>query len=140
MKKTVILITPLLIILFSSMMCENDVKSPYYTFVTFENRTGLRLEVCTSLDYPDTLLSDEAHYTTNTVDCNASEEIKLPYSRGEIFAKTAIVQLFVFDHNVLIEAELDKSQVPIRDRHLELRRYELSREWLEEHNWTVTYP
>lgn len=121
------------------MMCEDDEKYVYYPFVTFENRTGITLAVCTSLEYPDTFLTPWAKRSMHTIS-NGTDEIRLPLPKDEIFAKTDRVQLFIYDQNVLTEAELDKSPTPIKDRHLELRRYELTRDWLEEHNWTVVYP
>ena len=29
---------------------------------------------------------------------------------------------------------------PLGGNHLELKRYELTKDWSEEHNWTITYP
>ena len=58
-------------------------------------------------------------------------------TREEYLADYPIVQIFVLDD------KLRKQKIPldtIRAYNMILRRYELTREWLEEHDWTVVYP
>ena len=92
----------------------------------------------------------------NTSKITYSKEDKCPpyqsidyitaYYRDELFRENPVVELFIFDCDDL-DAYYANDKVPITTlyeqlpkAHIELKRYELTREWLEQHDWTVTYP
>jgi len=62
-----------------------------------------------------------------------------------MFEEYPIIQLFVYKksefYSYLHLPYPDIDSLKQRNfRPIELRRYELTREWLEEHDWTVVYP
>ena len=110
--------------------------------LTFDNRSDQRLWIIAcGEEYPDTLYPF-GHGGGNEYSPHEKSSIWLNYgidefpSRLDYLAKYPIIQVFVVDH----ETRMTFSTDTIRARNLVLRRYELTREWLEEHDWTVVYP
>ena len=130
----------LLIITHSCIFAEQMI----FEFCSFMNNSDDTLVVAVATNYPDTILP---YYDVGRKICLPRQKtaIDLADSRKALFKKASVIQLFVYDKNDL-DAFVTKYYPDVdsmgyyRYQHFELRRYELTRDWLEEHDWTVTYP
>ena len=119
----------------SIIQCEKFTMEPEYPeFVKFINNSDITVYVIQDEDgYPDSIvpknrgLGDRALPKEQTwLYCWGSS------SRDEYLAENPTIQLFVCDLRVYYPG--------IDLQELLLKRYVLTREWLEQHDWTVTYP
>ena len=111
----------------------------------FKNNSDIDLRInVLGETYPDTLYPAHRAWG-DEINAHESTDIWVPClkngqevgTREEYLADYPIVQIFVLDD------KLRKQKIPldtIRAYNMILRRYELTREWLEEHDWTVVYP
>lgn len=107
-------------------------------FIALNNQSDETVMLIYKFDYPDTML----YHTYSLI---AWDDLPIPphkkrvancaLTREEVFSLNPIVQIFVVDYK-----KRYNSKLPEEERNAYLRRYELTREWLEEHDWTVTYP
>lgn len=117
-----------------------------FDFCDFRNESEDTLTFCMSRDYPDTMMTAwQSTYHRN--DCPPGEAIRIEceFNRKDMFEEYPIIQLFVYKksefYSYLKLPYPDIDSLEQRNfRPIELRRYELTREWLEEHDWTVVYP
>ena len=107
-------------------------------FITFDNQSDKEVLLCYTFDYPDSTLYRDHFYPAHDNVSTPPHTKKVAYcesTRKEIFSMNSIVQIFVVDYK-----QWSNYSIPDEVRWSYLRRYELTREWLEKHNWTVTYP
>lgn len=110
-----------------------------YDFITFRNNSDDTLSLYINYDYPDTVLrkyldvgSGLPHQETN---------VRTSASREHLFKNYRVVQIFVYKtKDVMFFYKTHNLNEPLGGNHLELKRYELTKDWSEEHNWTITYP
>ena len=137
MKKfvNIVLFAILVFATISIIQCKKFTMEPEYPeFVKFINNSDITVYVIQDEDgYPDSIvpknrgLGDRALPKEQTsLYCWGSS------SRDEYLADNPTIQLFVCD--------LRTYSPGINLQDLVLKRYVLTREWLEQHNWTVTYP
>jgi len=137
MKKfvNIVLFAILVFATFSIIQCKEFTMEPEYPeFVKFINNSDITVYVIQDEDgYPDSIvpknrgLGDRALPKEQTwLYCWGSS------SRDEYLAENPTIQLFVCD--------LRTYSPGINLQDLVLKRYVLTREWLEQHDWTVTYP
>lgn len=135
MSKKIIFIAIIVFVTISIIQCEKFTMEPEYPeFVKFINNSDITVYVIQDEDgYPDSIvpknrgLGDRALPKEQTsLYCWGSS------SRDEYLAENPTIQLFVCD--------LRTYSPGINLQELVLKRYVLTREWLEQHNWTVTYP
>jgi hypothetical protein len=111
-------------------------------FCQFVNNSDITIGVIMSgREYPDTLYPLGKGYGWEFAPHKKGDYIISHYldynkTRDEYLKEFPIVQVFVIDYDLCGKVAPDT----IRKYNMVLRRYELTREWLEEHNWTVTYP
>ena len=137
------ILIPLLFVIIAISSCIfAEVQVEEYEVIVFNNSSDDTICIHFSLDYPDTLSPIPRRKITRFLP-HQSIVITSLSSRTELFAKTKVIQAFVYrakDINNIVDEFHGKTDSVLRERHIELRRYELSREWLEEHDWTVVYP
>ncbi len=137
MKKfvNIVLFAILVFATISIIQCKKFTMEPEYPeFVKFINNSDITVYVIQDEDgYPDSIvpknrgLGDRALPKEQTwLYCWGSS------SRDEYLAENPTIQLFVCD--------LRTYSPGINLQDLVLKRYVLTREWLEQHDWTVTYP
>ena len=135
MSKKISFIAILVFATISIIQCKKFTMEPEYPeFVKFINNSDITVYVIQDEDgYPDSIvpknrgLGDRALPKEQTwLYCWGSS------SRDEYLAENPTIQLFVCD--------LRTYSPGINLQDLVLKRYVLTREWLEQHNWTVTYP
>ena len=87
-------------------------------------------------NYPDTTITkeDNPNFDSEGIPPHTHRLAYSYLSRKQVFRRNYIVQIYVLDW------DKTRSKLPFEERFSYLRRYELTREWLEEHDWTVTYP
>ena len=105
----------------------------------FNNQSADTLIVAISTNYPDTIypyIDGSTFPYTNMILPYKTGNIEFSSGRKYAFDKYPVIQLFVFR----LGDYLGRTEEDLHKAHLALRRYELTREWLEEHDWTVTYP
>lgn len=111
--------------------------------LTFQNNSGDTLMIAISLDYPDTLYPRRIRGCYEPVGPHESRTLDLGHTREEAFSNP-ILQLFVYNWSQFMSFSREQRETDIKGSirwsNMELRRYELTKEWMEEHNWTVTYP
>lgn len=111
-----------------------------FVLVRFSNNSDDTLIVFDSILYPDTIFPyyDERQLRADyyIIPPHRTNDIDYPASRTYIYKKISALQLFVYNYSVV--KHLDGTD--LRDSKYLLRRYELTKEWMEEHDWTVTYP
>lgn len=124
--------------------CDNLEWGPWRKFVTIQNNSDKTLLIGMSLDYPNT--SKIMYSKEDKCPPHQSTDYITAYYPSELFRENPIVELFIFDCDDL-DAYYANDKVPITTlyeqlpkAHIELKRYELTHEWLEQHDWTVTYP
>lgn len=109
---------------------------------TFANQSNR--DVCIIIsgrEYPDTLypqgygIGIEVHAQDES-EAYISHHLDYWKTREQYLEEFPIIQLFVVDR----EIARNKRPSTIRAHKLILRRYEISREWLEQHNWRIVYP
>ena len=110
-------------------------------FCTVVNNSNKIVSVVISgREFPDTLyplgygMDEYAPHETSSF--YISDHRDYWKSRDQYLNEFPVIQVFIVDAKTLLEQE----EVSIREHHLILRRYELTRKWLEQHNWTVVYP
>jgi len=137
MKKfvNIVLFAILVFATISIIQCKKFTMEPEYPeFIKFINNSDITVYVIQDEDgYPDSIvpknrgLGDRALPKEQTwLYCWGSS------SRDEYLAENPTIQLFVCD--------LRTYSPGINLQDLVLKRYVLTREWLEQHDWTVTYP
>lgn len=127
-----------IIALTSFVACAMDYWPKKYPFLRFVNRSGINVEVLISTEYPDTLIHDWGGKTCLSQD---TTELTTHFPLDELFEQNSVIQLIVFDYYHIRE-HISGEAITFLDslnRNI-LRRYELTREWLDEHDWTVVYP
>ena len=144
MKKGLLSLFIFSIVIVHLTSCDNLEWGPWRKFVTIQNNSDKTLLIGMGQDYP------------NTSKITYSKEDKCPpyqsidyitaYYRDELFRENPVVELFIFDCDDL-DAYYANDKVPLQvlieqlpKADILLKRYELTREWLEQHDWTVTYP
>ena len=107
-------------------------------FITIDNQSDKEILLFYTFDYPDTTLYREHFYPARNDGPTPPHTKEVAYcksTRQEVFGMNPIVQIFVVDYK-----QWRDNSLPSEVRWSYLRRYELTRKWLEEHDWTVTYP
>ncbi len=107
-----------------------------FKFCSFDNNSDTTyFYIALSTDYPDTLYHWEDGYW---IRCNLfyrGQDISFADPPEHYFEKNKVLQLFLFyDDRVWNYEDSAKWSKQF------LRRYEFTREWMEEHDWTITYP
>lgn len=142
MKKTYF---TLLITSFVLLFCQCGpiyMDPPGMHFCQFVNNSDMTIGVIMSgREYPDTLFPWGYAYgdefgPNEKNDYTISHYKDYQKTRDEYLNEFPIIQVFVIDYNLCGKISPDT----IRKYNMVLRRYELTRKWLEEHDWTVTYP
>lgn len=110
-------------------------------FCTVVNNSNKIVSVVISgREFPDTLyplgygMNEYAPHETSSFYISGHRDYWK--SRDQYLNEFPVIQVFIVDAKTLLE----QKEVYIREHHLILRRYELTRKWLEQHNWTVVYP
>lgn len=139
MSKKIIFIAIIVFVTISIIQCEE--VGPTVRFLTIQNNSDMAIYTYLDDTYPDTFLT---HQIASEV-CQPHQTVTLltHYSQTDIFDRNPIIQLFVMDVNDVMnffKTDDDSVGYKFPYAHLELKRYELTREWLEQHDWTVTYP
>lgn len=116
------------------LLSQCDYWPEEYPFLRFVNRSGVDVAVRISTEYPDTLIND---YGFKRCSQHDTTELTTHFPIEELFAMNDTIQLIVLDwyhfrENYYVSFDSLNRNI--------LRRYELTREWLEEHDWTVVYP
>jgi len=110
-----------------------------YDFITFRNNSDDSLSLYINYDYPDTVLRKYLD-----VGCGIPHQetnVSAYANREHLFKNHLVVQIFVYKTNDVKDFyKTHDYNEPLGGHHLELKRYELTREWLEEHNWIIDYP
>lgn len=107
-------------------------------FITIDNQSDKEILLCYTFDHPDTTLYRDHFYPAKNNGPTPPYTKEVAYcksTRKEVFGMNPIVQIFVLDYKQWTNYKLSDEE-----RWSYLRRYEFTREWLEEHDWTVTYP
>lgn len=110
-----------------------------FVLTQFANQSDDTLIVAVATNCSDSIypyIDDSTFPYTNTIFPYQTGNIEYPLSRKYAFDKYPVIQFFVFR----LRDYLGYTQEELHNGHYELRRYELTREWLEEHDWTVVYP
>ena len=111
-----------------------------FVLAKFNNNSDDTLLVFDSEFYPDTIFPyyDERQLRAEfyIVPPHSISDLNSPVSRKYFYERTYALQLFVYNYSVV--RLMDASD--LRKNEYLLRRYELTKEWMEEHDWTVTYP
>ena len=105
----------------------------------FVNQSADTLIVAVTINYPDTIypyIDDSTFPYSNTILPYQKGNIEYSFSREYAFEKYPVIQFFVFR----LQDYLSHTEEELHNGHYELRRYELTREWFKEHDWTVVYP
>lgn len=106
-------------------------------FFSFENNSDKFVEVLLTLDYPDTTItSDDTWRYSHVYGSHVKGDFLFSMLRDNAFKRYPTIQLYVFEIDSLQYYRQSFDSILTS----ELRRYELTKEWMEEHNWTVTYP
>ena len=115
----------------------------FFPLMTFENNSNMTVRVVPSLEYPDTLppAYQKYHYYIDWYAPHVKGEFDFITKREKVFKNYPVIQFFIYDvseYNTLDETELREREL---DQKLKLlHRYEVTRGWMEEHDWTITYP
>lgn len=110
-----------------------------FPFITFRNNYKDTIVCHLSYAYPDTVLPTfwERPHGGRCPPSQATT-IYTDMFRTTLYQKYDVIQLFVYDAKIL-DAYVDSH--PASDSLGEyLKRFELTQKWLEQHDWTVTYP
>ena len=110
-----------------------------YDFITFRNNSDDTLSLYINYDYPDTVLRKYLD-----VGCglpNQETNVSAYADREHLLKNHRVVQIFVYKtKDVMAFYKTHDLNEPLGGNHLELMRYELTKDWLEENNWTIEYP
>lgn len=136
MKNIVVFIS--LFLLLSSGSCSPD--EGHYKYV-FKNESNQSIFVDHNYCYPDTLFSCDSHEWIELVSPNEESSCELRDSWEKEFLwlqKKGIdyIQFIVVDSLVYRTQPCDS----IREHNLVLKRYQVDLQYMEENNWTITYP
>lgn len=132
-------------VLFTVLQCTGPFIETFdepQKLVTFKNDSKDSITVQLSNSYPDTICPPFSNVLGGCLCPPLQQEDVLVYEDpNELLNKYPVIQVFVFKSSTVKEF-FDTHRIfdPIGKYHLELKRYELTREWLEAHDWTVTYP
>lgn len=88
-------------------------------------------------EYTDTVIPERIGYTFHA---KPHELVTFSVSfdtREEYMQKNPVIQVFIADYDAM---RRDKNYPQVNNKDYFLKRYELTREWLEEHNWIIDYP
>ena len=109
---------------------------PGEPFITFYNNSDKTVCLLYTHNYPDTTITkeDNPNFDSEGIPPHTHRLAYSYLSRKQVFRRNYIVQIYVLDW------DKTRSKLPFEERFSYLRRYELTRKWLEEHDWTVTYP
>ena len=132
MKKLCYPLLILLMVLFTQ--CEE--VDPFVRFFTFQNNSSEDILLRISTNCADTLLPEDCIEAYGVYRAGQSTDVTYQLSFIEELLTNDVLTLFAYDYKMFAYTPFDS----VRHNHLELRRYELTREWLEEHDWTVVYP
>ena len=132
-----IIILPVTFILVCLIGCKDilfTMEPEYPEFVEFVNNSNKTIFIILDEEgYPDSIAPNIG--TTCSVKPRAQNTLFCDcWSREEYMAKYPTIQLFIGDCDAY-----DKDPM-IKLQDLILKRYVLTREWLEQYDWTVTYP
>ena len=130
MKKVLFFLPIALGLMLSSSTCTNDYEEYNDGFI-FQNESNDTLQLVISTEYPDTLYPFEPDVTYDYILPNRNVRIG-ERSLGSWFYENSVVQLFVYDHKVPLG-------VFLRKHHVELARFEVTKELLRKQKWIVTY-
>lgn len=127
-----------LFLLLSSGSCSPD--EGHYKFV-FKNESNRSVFMTLNYHYPDTLFSCDPHKWIELVSLNEESICELRDSWEKEFLRLQkkgidYIQFIVVDSLVYRTQPCDS----IRKHNLVLKRYQLDVQYMEEHNWTITYP
>ncbi len=116
-----------------------------FDFCTFTNNSNDTLVIYTNTHYPDTILPPYNNTSEDFCPPHHTITIGTVNRRETMFKKNSVIQAFVYKWSDILafrkkQPAVVDSLFNIGPYHLELRRYELTREWLDEHDWTVVYP
>ena len=143
MKKFSLFISIIFALLFfSNCSLIGDFFFPYdyAPIFTLRNNSTDSLVIVVDYNYPDTSMAKSRwHYAwppqKDTIYFERDND------RETIFKRNSVVQIFAFKFKDWITFyTANDLDVNIVDYHIPYKRYELTREWLEQHDWTVTYP
>ena len=112
-----------------------------FKFVRFDNKSPMEnFYVTLSLDYPDTSFHyEDWSWYDKCFLFHKGQDISFGFIPDYYFEKNKVLQLFLFyDDGQRDFADTAKWHKKWATQFL--RRYEFTREWMEEHNWTITYP
>lgn len=144
MKKGMLLFLLCCSIIMVFIGCDDSEFGPWHKFVTIQNNSDRHLIIGISVDYPNT--SKIALSKADTCPPYQSADYIVGFYRNELFEMNPIIELYIYDRYD-IAAYYANDKVPLQDlieqlpkADILLKRYELTREWLEQHDWTVTYP
>ena len=87
------------------------------------------------MEYPDTLYPKERIHW-GIIPPDTIVVIKSYDKRDYPFSFNPILQVFIYNKTTMNTIPWDS----VRSQSHPLRRYEVTREWMEEHDWTITYP
>ena len=111
-------------------------------FITIHNNSDIELYVYLDDGYPDTFLTH--HLASTLCQPHQSASLEIDADRNAFFSdRNSIAQVFIMNADsvsAFFKSDDDSLGFKFPYAHLELKRYELTRDWLEQHDWTVTYP
>lgn len=138
MKHTITFIFSGIILLVLIGSCNWLAESFSYKFCRFDNSSSKKFFYAyLSIDYPDTIFhwNNRSSYERDLL-FYKGQDIYFANPRNEYFKKHKTLQIFLFSGTEDRHEWNDSAQFISNF----LRRYEVTREWMDEHDWTITYP
>lgn len=126
----------LLLIFMSMSLAQCEKEDEFTRFITFRNNSARDILLRISTNYPDTMLPKDCIEVYEVFRAGQSTDAVFLQSYIKKILMNDVLILFVYDYKTFAYTPFDS----VRINHLELSRYELTREWLDEHDWTVVYP
>jgi len=130
MKIVKILWLPVLFILFIATKCEKYSEN----YITIKNNSNTDIYYLPSFSYPDTLLKQSEYPPAGNKISKHSEDKNITGSPFFEMNKTLII--FIFDADTVEKVPWDT----IVKKYYILKRYEVTKQDMENMDWTITYP
>ena len=124
----------------SLVQCEKwfEVVDDRPDFARISNHSNIAIfGIVKGCEYTDTIIPDRTDYTFIALPHELVPFAVSYDTREEYMEKNPVIQVFIGNFEA---SDKDKYKSRVRQQDYFLKRYELTRELLEEHNWIIDYP
>ena len=119
--------------LFVALSATTCTKNEYHRYIHLQNNSNKPIYFLGTFSFPDTTLLSEKYKPVKAYKLMPSEKNII---ETKVFAYNPTLQVFIFDATIIEQEPWDS----IVKKYKVLKRYQFTKQEIENRDWTVTYP